>query len=145
MSCANYKHQQLFSRPMNSSPYRKSTVASKHLITPRNTGHPWGIISARTCHPKPVGERRLWNLTANQHQKTQSQAFSWTVTKLTTWLSKLFSLVILHHKASQLPSERGPPLALSLDFRMQTGRPAPKKAAFHRNPRLLPPYFFLPF
>jgi len=59
LSCANYKPQQLFSRPMSSSHYCKSTAARKHLITPRNTGHPWGIPLTRRCHPKPVGQRRL--------------------------------------------------------------------------------------
>lgn len=58
-----------FCSPMSSLHYRQSTVASKHLIAPRNTGHPWGIILARKRHPKPGGQRGLWNVTANQHRE----------------------------------------------------------------------------
>lgn len=79
----------------------KSTVASQHLITPRNTGHPQGIISARTCHLKPVGQRCLWNATANQHQ--ENAVPGWTVTKLTTQLSQA---LLPGHPSPKLPSHR---------------------------------------
>lgn len=130
-----------FWRPVSGLCCFKSTAAGKHLIIPPNSGHTGE--SPQQEHPM-VGQKgcEAWQETSTKNPL--SQAFSQPVTKLTTQLSQLFTLGILPHKASQpvsLPFETGPQLALSCGFK--TGRPAPKKAAFCRNPYEFSPSLFL--